>query len=74
LGGQIFGDDSTKHFSFETFLKGMENDKFNTVVLFQRSLVFGMLAWLVLSPLIMLAIYVVSYPILKKVLPNQKPH
>ena len=72
LGGWIFQDPDTQNFSVQTFMEDMGADTMGTLVKFQRSLVFGVISWLICLPLIVMVIYLPLVPIFKRVLPPVK--
>ena len=72
VGGWIFKDSAAQNFSVDTFMKEMAVSTFDTLIKFQASLIYGILAWFICLPILAVTLYAICYPIFKRILPAVK--
>lgn len=72
-GNVLFGGgDGEGEFSVSSFMEDVKKDTLNTLLMFRFTLLHAIYLWLLVMPLLTLAIYAVLTPVLRRVMPKNK--
>ncbi|RLN97732.1 hypothetical protein BBJ28_00025858 [Nothophytophthora sp. Chile5] len=72
-GNAFFGGgEGEDEFAIGTFMEDVKKDTINTLLLFRFTLLHAIYMWLLVMPVLTLAIYAVLTPVLRRVMPKSK--
>ncbi|RLN94199.1 hypothetical protein BBJ28_00025222 [Nothophytophthora sp. Chile5] len=72
-GNAFFGGgEGEDEFAIGTFMEDVKKDTISTLLLFRFTLLHAIYMWLLIMPVLTLAIYAVLTPVLRHVMPNSK--